>query len=160
MGWQIDLFRVAPEQDPCKVRDVQYGSEEYEGYAVDDASAATDRWIERVIELLESVAPGLKIIDEHGAPDVSFDDRGHIRNVRVWQPEGPLIATVYPYCADLRIKRRYAKSHEGKVFEALWHACVVLAEHAECAAFPQYDDDPVDTTLELERAREVYGDWD
>jgi len=81
MGWQIDLFRVAPGQDPCKVRDVQYGWDEHEGYSVPGASAETDRWIQRVIELLESVAPGLKIVDEHDAPAVSFDDRGHVEQV-------------------------------------------------------------------------------
>ena len=160
MSWQIDLFRVAPGQDPCKVRDVQYGWEEHDGYAVDArASAVTDRWIERVIELLESVAPGLKIVDEDGAPVVSFDQRGHVDHVRVWQPDGPLIANVYPYTVDVRVNTLASRIADGEYFEALWRACKVLAEHAECAVFPQYDDEPVDTTLDLEHARQVYDDW-
>jgi hypothetical protein len=160
VSWQIDLFRVAPGQDPRKVRDMQYEWEEHEGYALDDVrSDATDRWIERVIELLESVAPGLKIVDENDAPVVSFDHHGHVQHVRIWQPEGPLIANVYPHAVDLRVNLGHAESHPGEYFEVLWRACVGLAEQAECAVFPQYDDDPVDTTLELEQARAVYDDW-
>ena len=159
MSWQIDLFRVAPGHDPCKVRDVQYGWEEHDGYTVDEESDATDRWIERVIELLESLAPGLTIVDQDDVPVVSFDDRGHVEHVRIWQPDGPLIANVYRYALDVRVNLGHAELHDGEYFEALWRACAVLAQHAECAAFPQYDDEPVDTTLDLEHARTVYDDW-
>jgi len=70
-----------------------------------------------------------------------------------------LIANVYPGAVDVRVNLGHAESHEGEYFEVLWRACTALAEHAECAVFPQYDDDPVDTTLELEQARLVYDDW-
>jgi hypothetical protein len=158
MSWKIDLFRVAPGQDPRKVRDVQYAWEEHDGYVVDDPSDATDRWIEHVVALLEEVSPGLKLVEEHGEPVVSFED-GHITHLRLWHPEGPLIADVYAHCADVRVNLGHAESYDGEYFEVLWHAGRILAERAGCAAFPQYDDDPVDTSLDLETARVVYDDW-
>lgn len=45
------LFSVAPGQDPYKVRDVQCGWEEHEGYSAGGIGAEADQWIVRVVEL-------------------------------------------------------------------------------------------------------------
>jgi hypothetical protein len=157
MGWQIDLFRVRPGQNPCKVRDVQYDWEQHDGYTiVDGASAGTDRWIKLAMELLESVSPGFKLVEEDGELSLSFDDYRHIEHARIWQPEGFLIANLYPDCVDLRVNTWHPQEHDGECFEQLWIACKVLAEQAECAVFPQYDDDPVDMTIDPREARRVH----
>jgi hypothetical protein len=157
MGWQIDLFRVPPGQDPCKVRDVQYDWEQHDGYVfVDSASAETDRWIKRVMELLESVSPGFKLLEEDGELSLSFDDHGHLEHVGIWQPEGPLIADLYPDSLDLRVNPGHAEQYDGEAFDHLWAACRILANEADCAVFAQYDDDPVDMTLDAKEARRVH----
>ena len=124
MGWQIDLFRIRPGQDPCKVRDVQYDWEQHDGYVVvDSASAETDAWIKHAMELLESVSPGFKLVEEDGELSLRFDDHGHILHVRIWQPDGPLIVNLYPDCADLRVntlgaegvRRRVVRPPVGRV---------------------------------------------
>ena len=154
MGWQIDLFQVPPGADQRVVRDVQYDWAEHDEYSIPPASDETDRWIEHVVGLLETVAPGLKILDDDdGTPMLSRDRRGHLTYVRVWQPDGPLLSNVYPECLDVRIKRGYAESYDGENFDALWDACKVLAEHAECAVFPEYDDDSTDMTMDRDEAR-------
>ena len=157
MGWQIDLFRVPDGVDPHVVRDVQYGWEEHDGYAVPDAGDDTDRWIRHVIELLETVAPDLKLVIEHdGEPMVSFSRGRHIEHVRLWQTEGRLIVNAYPGTVDLRVNFWNGEAYDGATFDALWASCRLLAERAECAVFPQYDDDPVDMTMDPKEARRVH----
>jgi hypothetical protein len=158
MSWEIDLFRIRPGQDPCKVRDVQYDWEQHDGYViVDTATAETDDWIKRALELLESVSPGFKLAKEHdGELALNFDTHRHIRHVRIWQPEGPLIANLYPDFASLRVNTWAPKAYDGEWFDHLWAACRILAEEADCAVFPQYDDDPVDMTLDPKEARRVH----
>ncbi len=158
MGWQIDLFRIRPGQDPRKVRDVQYDWDQHDGYpVVDHATADTDRWIKRAMELLESVSPGFRLAkDQHGELLLWFDGRGQILNVRIWQPDGPLIVNLYPDFVDLRINPGHPEQYDGEAFDHLWAACRILAEQADCAVFPQYDDDPVDTTLDPKEARRVH----
>ena len=88
MTWQIDLFGVRSGEDPCKVRDVQYEWEEHDGSSVvEDASAETDRWIELAMGLLQGVSPGFKLVEEDGEWSLSFDDHGHIRHLRIGQPD-------------------------------------------------------------------------
>ncbi len=159
MSWQIDLFRVPPGVDPRVVRDVQYGDAPSDDYAVPAASAETDAWIRHALGLLERVAPGLKLADASDGDSVSFDDDGHIEHVCAWQPDGPLLVNLYPGCADVRISRGHAETRDGEHFEALWRACKILAEEAECAVFPQYDDEPVDTSYDVDEARRIYDDW-
>lgn len=158
MSWQIDLFRVPPGVDPRVVRDVEYGWDTSDVYSTPRASDDTDAWIYRVLALLEEVAPGLKLLDAPDWAGASFDKRGHIRHVRAWQPDGPLLVDIYPGAANVTIQRGRAEAHDGEHFIALWDACKALAERAECAVFPQYEDDPTDMTMDREQARREL-DW-
>lgn len=157
VGREIDRFRVRRGQDACKVRDVQYEWAQHDGYVVAAPSAATDRWIYHALQLVESVAPGCKITAADGDPDVSLDPSGHILHVQIRQPDGPLIVNLHPECADVRLEPSDAGRYDGASFTALWRVCRVLAHGAECAVFPQYDDDPADMTMSEAQARAELG---
>ena len=75
------------------------------------------------------------------------------------QAAGPCLVNVYPDGVDVRVSRSYREAVDGEALEGLWRCCALLADQAECAVFPQYDDDdPVDMSLEVAEARRVH-DW-
>lgn len=151
MGWQIDLFRVLPGQDPCKVRDVQYEWEEHAGYEVGEPCAESDAWIAHVLGLLQTTEPAFEEVGER-----TVGDGGHVSHVGLVQPTGPCIVNVYPDVVDVRGKWGYADRYDGELFEQLWRCCRLLADEAGCAVFPQYDDEPTDMSLDVARARKEH----
>ena len=151
MGWQIDMFRVLPGQDPCKVRDVQYAWEEHAGYEVGEPRAESDEWIAHVLALLQAHEPAF---EEDGERTVV--DGGHVMHVGLVQPAGSCIVNVYPDAVDVRGKWGYADRYDGELFEHLWKCCRLLANEAGCAVFPNFDDDPTDMSLDIALARTIH----
>ena len=149
MSWQIDLFYVAPGQDPCKVRDVQYDWEQHSGYEDAGQSDDSDRWIAHVLALIDGLGLGIAEFER-------TDEGGHVMHVGLIQPDGPQIrVSVYPWTVDVRAASLGQERYDGEGFAALWQVCKVLAEQAGCAVFPEYDDDPTDMTMDAETAREL-----
>ncbi len=98
-------------------------------------------WPQRARDVLLSVNPGLRVVDDFGTID---DGRG------------PVWISIHSDEVQLKPKKRWSGDDEIDGFAVMWSYCTALASRAQCVAHDSEEEGFVDLSLDLETARSFY----